>query len=345
MKITADSRIPLIKALCGDSLPIELLASENICQENLQKTDVLLVRSVTSINQTLLEHTPVRFVGSVTAGINHLDTEWLNNAGIQWCYAAGCNANPVCEYVLACLTTLMRKGRLSTTKPRIAVIGAGYIGNLVIQQLLSLGFEVFYHDPFKISLGSLTSTDLEQLNNMDAVSIHVPLIKNSAHSTYHLINDAFLKRQKPNCILINTSRGEVVDETALLKMENLQLCLDVWENEPNISIELFKKCFIATPHIAGYSEESKLRATLLIYQQLRELQPQLQLPPITNIEELIQQFLPPLQSQLSYDPLIDTEYLKKYLFADNSDSVATRFKNARNHYILRRESQAALMSN
>lgn len=337
MIITADDKIPLVQELFAEFANIEQIPSHDISQQRLQHTDVLLIRSVTPVNEKLLNQTPVQFVGSMTAGINHLDIDWLNQKGIPWRYAAGANAIAVCEYVLACIAVAYKEKIFSRQKIRVGVIGAGLIGHRLITQLHALHFEVIYFDPFRPCIKPhWKSCDLSEFSDLDVITIHTPLTQSLPHATYHLIDEHFLKRQKDQCMLINTSRGAVIDQKALIKATNIVACIDTWENEPNISTALLKQCFIATPHIAGYTEEAKLRATLLIYQQL---QPFFRLPQLSDIEKIIADYLPPLmQSSIlePYNPLKDTAYLKENLLRDNID-VGEQFEKIRKAYPLRRE--------
>jgi len=264
IKIVADENIPLIKYYFGDAI---LKPGREITQKDLIDADILLVRAVTLVNQDLLEGTKVKFVGTTTTGIDHLDTSFLDHAGILYASAFGCNADAVAEYVVCTIAHLQTLGFLTGKKPRAAVIGVGNTGRRVVQKLKLLGFSVIVSDPPRAMLDkNFISAPLEEICNVDLVTLHTPLTKEGLSPTYHMINKDFLTRQKKNCILMNTSRGSVVSSSDLkLYGAHLVWCLDVWENEPWIDVEIMEQALLATPHIAGYSVESKYRGIAMVY--------------------------------------------------------------------------------
>ncbi len=264
MKIVADEDIPLIKYYFGDTV---LKPGREITQKDLIDADILLVRAVTPVNQALLEGTKVKFVGTTTTGIDHLDTEFLDHAGILYASAFSCNADAVAEYVICTIARLQTLGFLTGKKPRAAVIGVGNTGRRVVQKLKLLGFNVVVCDPPRAMLDeNFISCPLDEIHDVDLVTLHTPLTKEGLYPTYHLINKDFLTRQKKQCILMNTSRGSVISSSDLkLYGEHLVWCLDVWENEPEIDVEIMARALLATPHIAGYTVESKYRAVAMVY--------------------------------------------------------------------------------
>lgn len=263
MKIVADENIPLIEHYFGGCGELILKPGREISRKDLMDADILLVRSVTKVNQSLLENTSVKFVGSATSGADHVDTDWLDVNNISWSVAQGCNAIAVAEYVVCIIAVLQKIHLLSHSKIRAAVVGVGRIGQLVAEAFKRLGFEVVLCDPFRTDI---KSTPFAELSELDFISFHTPLTTSGNHPTYHLVQKEFLSKQKKNCILLNAGRGEVFSFDQLKKYrERLVWCLDVWEGEPDINIEILTDAMIATPHIAGYSLQSKYRGIEMIY--------------------------------------------------------------------------------
>jgi erythronate-4-phosphate dehydrogenase len=234
MKIIADENIPAIKQYFGGGNELILKHGRDISRLDLLDADALLVRSVTPVNSALLHDTPVKFVGSVATGIDHLDTTWLNQANIAWYAARGFNAVAVMEYVIAVVAALQKSGCVPLHALRVGVIGVGTIGKLVVEKLKLLGCDVIQCDPFRARAESgFAGVALADLHDLDLVTVHTPLTHHGDFPTFHLIGQDFLQRQKKNCVLINTARGAVVDFAALKQWgKDLFWCLDVWENEP-----------------------------------------------------------------------------------------------------------------
>ena len=268
MKIVADHHIPFVTHYFGAHGELILKPGRKITRADVKDADVLLVRSITHVDEKLLSGSRVKFVGSVTAGSDHLDTAWLDNAGIFWCVAKGFNAPPVADYVVSIIAALQRKQMFASTNLRAAVIGVGSVGRLVAERLRLLNMDVVLCDPIRAqSEPDFHSVNLEDITDVDLISLHVPLTRTGAHPTHHFMGNKFLQRQKPQTILLNASRGAVIDSQALmLHGTHLHWCFDVWEHEPNIDKNILNRAVIATPHIAGYSVQSKIRGIDMIYQ-------------------------------------------------------------------------------
>ncbi|RDI48637.1 4-phosphoerythronate dehydrogenase [Aquicella lusitana] len=267
MKIVADAHIPYVKDYFGSYGELVLKPGRAITHDDVKQADILLVRSITPVNKHLLAGSRVKLVGSITAGADHLDVNWLNESGIAWGVAAGFNAPPVADYVVSVIAALQRRGMLLRQQPRAAVIGVGNVGRLVVERLRLLNFEVTLCDPFRAAEEpDFISAPIESLADVDLISLHVPLTRTGPYPTYHLIDQSFLARQKTGCILLNASRGAVVDTKAVIQHgAHLHGCYDVWEHEPNIDKAMLETALIATPHIAGYSIQSKIRGIEMIY--------------------------------------------------------------------------------
>lgn len=271
MKIIADSHIPYIKEYFSSYGELVLLSGRALQAADVKDADILLVRSITKVNEALLKNSQVKFVGSLSAGADHLDTKWLTAAGIDWATAEGFNAPTVADYLVSLIAALQCRQHLSTPSLKAAVIGVGHVGKLVANRLALLGFEVILCDPIRAeNEKNFISTPLQNITDVDLVTLHVPLTMDH-HPTHHFITKDFLQAQKENCILLNASRGGVIETQTLLQYgQHLIWCLDVFENEPHISRELLAKSLITTPHIAGHSIQAKLRCIDIIHRIAQE---------------------------------------------------------------------------
>lgn len=268
MKIVADAHLPYLQEYFGCYGEIQTVIGREMCAEDVKDADMLLVRAVTMVNEDLLTGSRVKFIGSMTAGTDHLDIAWLNQAGISWSAAPGFNAPPVADYVVSTVAALMRRRMLPSKKLKAAVIGAGNVGLLVMKCLRLLDIEVMVCDPLRAAADkNFKSTPIEEIADVDLISLHVPLTRDGELPTYHMIGSNFLRRQKPDSVLLNASRGAVVDSAALQQDGTHMIwCLDVFENEPEIDKTIMEHAAIATPHIAGYSVQSKVRGMEMLYQ-------------------------------------------------------------------------------
>lgn len=265
IKILADQYIPDVHRYFEKFATVQTFSPNALSQTMLKSADALLVRSVTPVNENLLHNTSVQFVGSATAGVDHLDQHWLTQHNIVWASAPGANATAVAEYVLCAVAALIHAGDLSIPF-RAGVIGAGRVGTRVGALLEQLGANVLYNDPPRAERDpAFRSTQRDALAALDLVCLHTPLVMIGPHPTHHLLTSDFLDRMRPGSILLNAGRGACLDTQALLRAQHLHLCLDVWENEPHIDPQLLKQTRIATPHIAGYSHGAKQHATAMLF--------------------------------------------------------------------------------
>jgi len=280
-KIIADANIPLAMELFSSLGQVQLIDGRNLCRSDLQYTDILLVRSVTQVNKALLAETPVKFVGTATIGTDHIDLQYLESNNIAFASAPGCNANSVKEYVLSALAHTQQLQRLLRGEITLAIVGLGNVGSRLYQVCHQLGIKVVCFDPFLQEAGitqlhldpqvSINWASWQQILKADILTLHVPLTKTGKYPTYHLFNQESFEGMKSGALLINSSRGGVVDNLdllAALKQKKIQAILDVWEHEPNISTELRDLCLLSTPHIAGYSQDGKEMGTKMLFQAL-----------------------------------------------------------------------------
>lgn len=280
MKIVADENIPFVTEAFGTLGEITTLSGRAIGPEQVREADLLLVRSVTVVDERLLAGSSVRFVGSATIGLDHVDQAFLRARGIALAHAPGSNANAVAEYVVAALVALEREAPVVLGRERYAgrtlgIIGLGRIGTLVREKALALGMDVLANDPplardglERAGEGGLVALE-DLLTRSDIVTCHVPLTRDGPDATYHLLDDARLSLLPSHAVVINTARGAVVDNAALLRgLQAKRLggaVLDVWEGEPAPDPALIRAVTIGTPHIAGYSWDGKVAGARMLY--------------------------------------------------------------------------------
>lgn len=276
MRIVADENIPFIKEACRDLGEVVLVPGRAMDKSVLNDADCLLVRSVTKVNHALLDGTSVRFVATATIGTDHVDTVYLDSAGIGFASAPGSNANSVSEYVISALLCLAQRHGFHLTDKTIGVIGVGNVGTRVAHKAEALGMRVLCNDPPRAAVeGEAGFVSLETLlAQSDIVTMHTPLEQHGAHPTFHLANDAFFSTMKRGAIFINSSRGKVHDSAALLRAIKSGIVahavLDVWEHEPLVDEGLLRAVDLASPHVAGYSFDGKVNGTVMVVNAARE---------------------------------------------------------------------------
>lgn len=349
MHIVADENIPLLDEFFAAFGSIRRLPGRSITAADVREADLLLVRSVTPVNRALLDGSRVRFVGTCTIGTDHLDLDYFAEAGIAWSSAPGCNARGVVDYVLGSVLTLAEREGVDPAARVYGVVGAGQVGGRLVKLLRGLGWQVRVCDPPRQATEGGDFVSLEQIiAECDVISLHTPLDA----STRHLFDAARLAALRPGTWLINASRGAVVDNTALRNLLpqrlDLKAVLDVWEGEPQADVELAALCQLATPHIAGYSLDGKLRGTAQIYQAccralgVAEQVSLADLLPAPWLSELsIDGSADPAWALASicravYDPRRDDADFRRSLVGD-ADTRRAGFDRLRKHYPMRRE--------
>ena len=338
MKIVVDDKIPYIReTICQLADEVVFLSGAAITAADVKEADVLVVRTRTHCNQQLLEGSKVQLVVTATIGYDHIDTHWLDKAGIRWTNCPGCNSGSVAQYVECSLLLLEQQKKLPLSQSTIGIVGCGHVGSKVKAVAERLGMHVLVCDPplqkansQKLTANSYVSLD-EIERHCDVITFHVPLTREGQYATWHLADDAFFRRLSRVPYIINTSRGEVVDNKALLKaLEEGRVrdaVIDVWENEPHPDAALLEKVFIGTPHIAGYSADGKVNADNMVVDAICQ---QFGLP---HPEPIVPPTLPsdihltgsPLDL---YNPMDDSRKLK---------TEPSFFEQLRNNYPLRRE--------
>ena len=278
LQILADASIPCVEEAFGELGTVRKKPGRDIASSDVGAVDVLFVRSVTPVGPDLLEGTDLQFVGSATIGTDHVDRAYLRRREIPFAHAPGSNADSVADYVIVALLSLARRRGTSLEGRTVGIIGCGNIGGRLAHRLPALGMTVLRNDP---PLARAAEADGEPhdfvplnavLDAADIVTLHVPLKETGPAPTHHLVDASFLDRLNEGAWLLNTSRGSVVDGEALLEARMrgpvAAAVLDVWENEPSPNPALLDAVDVATPHIAGYAYDGKVRGTAMLYKAL-----------------------------------------------------------------------------
>ena len=260
MKVVIDNAIPYIKGILEPYA--EVLYREGIAfsREDVADADLLIIRTRTRCDASLLDSSSVKMIATATIGFDHIDLEYCQKHGIEVVTAQGCNTAGVLQWVAAALALLSRKDGWTPPQRTLGIVGVGHVGRLVEQYARAWGFNVLRCDPPRKEREGGDFIPLEELlSRSDIVTLHTPLDR----TTHHLINDRTMALMHNDAVLINASRGEVVSTQALLNAPQ-RLLIDVWEHEPEINRDLLAKAIVTTPHIAGYSSQGKANATAMV---------------------------------------------------------------------------------
>lgn len=333
MKIIVDRNIPFIEKPLSQIGETLMLPASSITPEVMADCDILITRTRTRCDSSLLSGSRCRFIATATIGTDHIDLDYCHKHDITVANAPGCNAPAVAQWALAAIKTHLGDRR-KLSDLTFGVIGAGHVGSILIRWARGLGMKVLVNDP-PLQLTSPEAygySSLEEIaRECDVISVHTPLTKSGDYPTYHLIGRDFVSALERKPLLLNAARGPVTDTAVLI--EGLDsgkigaVGIDCWENEPDIDRTLLGKALVATPHIAGYSRQGKIRATQMALDALSDY---LKLPTplkadapgLTPVPQTV------TESGISYDILADTQALR---------NSPTLFESQRNNYRLREE--------
>lgn len=333
MKIIFDRNIPFISkplSSIGEAIP---MTGTEITNETVKDADAIIIRTRTRCDATLLKDSKCRFIGTATIGTDHIDLPYCASRGITVANAPGCNAPAVAQWVLSAISTYLGDTR-SLSDITLGVIGAGNVGSVLIRWAEGLGIKTIVNDPplQRQSSGSYRFSSLSDIaDKCNVITVHTPLTRTGDHPTYHLIDNSFISNLKRRPLILNAARGPVTDTLALINgLESGKISalgIDCWEGEPNINLQLLEQALIATPHIAGYSRQGKIRASQMVLDELsRHLRLDAPLradaPSVAPVPHRI------IPEMLNYDILEDTRILK---------SSPSLFESLRNNYHLREE--------
>lgn len=354
LHIVADEDILYVKEAFNTLGTVQPVAGRRINRHHLNQADVLLVRSITPVTAELLVDTPVQFVGTATIGYDHIDIDYLQRHSIAFARAPGSNATSTAEYVVSALLAAAEQQDINLHEQRVGIIGCGNVGSRVLRKLQALGIHCCVYDPF---LQEQTSparmypfVEFDEIFSCNIITLHVPLEKKGRYPTYHLVNGDFLKKLRKGTILINTARGDIIDESALLNTltirSDITVILDVWHGEPHINLELMHRIALGTPHIAGYSLDGKARGTEMLYEAVCQhfhyvpdwkAKECLPLPAVTGLS-----FSPTVDDDVAIQAAVMTCYdvrrdAAALRLMTKSTYPSAFFDNLRKHYAVRRE--------
>jgi erythronate-4-phosphate dehydrogenase len=355
LRILADENIPAVTQSLGALGCVERINGRSLQRSQLQGADALLVRSVTRVNEALLTGSSIKFIGSATSGVDHIDREYLARQGIAFAHAPGSNANSVVEYVLSAIAAVDDMLERLFDGGEVGIVGYGYVGKALAARLGALNIRYRVFDPWLDQSSVSCAATLEEVLGCDVVSMHPELTTEQPWPSHHLLGQDELQRISSETLLINTSRGSVVDNDALLALletgSGALTVLDVWDPEPNINASLLEYVTLGTPHIAGYSLDGKLKATRMLcdalagYFQLPPLQSdslhvaaaEISVPNTVSGSALVRHLL-----QCRYDITRDDGFLREMVCAAPNDH-GVGFDHLRKHYAERRELSNSLV--
>lgn len=341
MKVIVDNKILFIKeAIEKIADQVAYASGKEFTPALVKDADALIIRTRTRCDRNLLEGSKVRFIATATIGFDHIDTEYCRKAGIAWANAPGCNSASVARYLQSSLLLLdLLKGK-KLPEMTIGIIGAGSAGSKVAQVARESGMRVLLNDPPRQDReGSAAFSTVQDLaEKCDILTFHVPLYKEGKYKTFHLADESFFRNLKRRPVIINTSRGEVVDTRALLDALETGILsdaiIDVWENEPNINLALLNKAFLGTPHIAGYSADGKANAARMSLNAFCRF---------FKIEADCQITLPPPENPAIFTATAAEAYLQIYDPRKDSEALKNhpeQFESLRGNYSPGREKEA-----
>ena len=365
MKILIDENMPYAQQLFSQLGDVIAKPGRTLTADDLVGIDALMIRSVTKVNADLIAKADkLKFVGTATAGQDHVDQDLLAAKGITFTAAPGCNKVGVAEYVLSSLMVLGQQQDFSIFDRTIGIIGAGNVGTYLAKCLDALGIRYLLNDPLKQAQGDKRQFDsLERLlAECDVITTHTPITRDGDYPTHHLVDANFLAAMQPNAILINAARGPVVDNQALKHAlqasvdgsgNTLTAVLDVFEQEPLVDLQLLPLLAFATPHVAGYGLEGKARGTTMVFNRFCQFlgnkhhalaSDLLPIAPVPQVQLSRQWDEATLFSliQLVYDVRKDDGIFRREMLAagDDNSKMATAFDLMRKNYWDRREYSA-----
>lgn len=272
MKIVADRDIPFLQGVLEPFAEVVYLRGDEIKPSDVADADAILTRSRTVCNAGLLAGSRVKFIGTATIGYDHIDMAYCSWQGITVVTAKGSNARGVLQWVSASLAWLAANKDKTPEKTTLGVIGVGNIGSLVSKYASAWGYRVMCSDPPREHAEKLTAQDgfyslRKIISQSDIITVHTPLLLAGPNATYHLINREFLVATKEDAVIINSSRGPVIEPRTLHKTvaeKKRDFVIDTWNNEPDIDLSVLESVLLGTPHIAGYSQQGKATATAMI---------------------------------------------------------------------------------
>tara|TARA_R110002049_G_scaffold6538_3_gene40974 strand:+ start:92 stop:1243 length:1152 start_codon:yes stop_codon:yes gene_type:complete len=324
LTVLADENIPAVEDYFEPSVQVQRINGRAMNRADLNGVDILLVRSVTRVDEALLHGSAIKFVGTATSGFDHIDREYLARRGIGFAYAPGSNANSVVEYVLAAIAATGEKLEQLLAGGTVGIVGYGVIGKAVAARFTALGVRCRIYDPWLEQSTIPNASELHQVLDCDVVTLHAQLTTDDPWPSHHLLGSRELQKLRAGALLINACRGAVMDNAALGDFlqahPETPVVMDVWEGEPEPRVALLEQVTLGSAHIAGYSWDGKLQATRMLSDAAYSF---LQLPqsgrgtqvvdvaPIAVTDELSRSDLLRRLIQARYDILQDDRLLRE----------------------------------
>lgn len=348
INVLADKYLYNLESHIPDNINLQCYDPAEGLPTDLGTTHALLIRTVNNINSETLPDisSSLTFVGTASAGSDHVDVNYLNEQGITFTNAAGCNARSVAEYIATALLIWSEEKDVNLTKLSVGIIGVGQVGTQVERLLNKLGIPFVRYDPPRANReNNFDSASLDEVLACNVLTFHTPLTRGGNHPTHHWLDAEKLSGRSYELIL-NTSRGGVIDEEALLRAVTNDtvddIIIDTWEDEPDFSLATAEKTFLKTPHIAGYSEQAKDRATKIVVQAMLN---HFNIPIDNNegsqnarmVKQDMENFSSLSDLLTTLHPIRKYEAELKKIIADYPDERGKHFNKLRAEYPLRHE--------
>ena len=348
INVLADQYLYKIHSYLPESVNLQLFDPAQGFPPKVEQADAMLIRTVIPINKQTLPNIPnqLTFIGTGSSGTDHVDLQYLADQSIHFADAAGCNARSVAEYVATGLLCWSEKRNQDLSDLSVGIIGVGHAGTHVVNILKKMGLQIVHYDPPREQReADFTSATLDEVLACDILSFHTPLTKKGPHPTFHWLDKTKLADTTFN-LIINAARGGVVDESALLnamKQGKIRdIIIDVWENEPDINLRTAQQTFIKTPHIAGYSVQSKQNASKFIADALIDhfnlKRPHSTSKPTKTVFEKDVNEFKSLSSLLEeLHPIKEYEKRLSHILKENPDNRGAFFNKLRAEFPLRQQ--------
>lgn len=331
INLIVEANVPFVRGLLDPYANVRYLQPEEITPAEVRDCDGMIIRTRTRCDEGLLVRSKCKMVATATIGLDHINLDYCRRTGVTVVNAPGCNAAAVAQYVMASIMHVINRPLAGYT---IAVIGVGHVGSIVERWAKGFDMKVLRYDPPRQRAeGGDDWADLETIaREADIITFHTPLTREGEDKTFHMVDEAFMRRLRRAPIMINSARGEIFDTEAVIAAKDAgkigPLIIDCWEDEPRIDTDLLARTAIATPHIAGYSREGKIRASQTVLDAITTF---FMLPRVT-----IDAPLPPAPARTvsldglmgSFDPMPISEALK---------ASPEAFEKQRNGYSYRSE--------
>jgi erythronate-4-phosphate dehydrogenase len=328
MNILADASLPFLNAWFPEPFKLTTYSSLEQLKALISSQQILLCRSTLSVSKELLAASDIQYVATASSGIDHIDSEFLQQQGIKLFDAKGCNARSVGDYIVTVLAWLEQQKFIKGGCA--GIIGAGKVGSHVLPRLQAAGYSTKCYDPMlpQSTPGIPFCSFLEDLLSCKILLVHANLHSNPPFASENLLDEKFLSKLSPGTVLINAARGGIVNESALLKQPHLIYCTDVYQHEPAINARIIEFATLCTPHIAGHSIDAKIEAVRRVSEKIHhDLNLTMPSPQLNDLKSQIKSRNQSWQEYVLefYNPYVETTALKS---ADNKEQAFLSLRKA-----------------